>query len=273
MGSLNVHTGGGWSTVNNLHVRPGGSWVPAKRVWTHTGSGWVLAWENEVTDTFQWSAGQTYQGSVLCSTTRCQVQLVVGEHPSNNLDHNGLWILGNGSVSGTNIGATLNGRSLVSLKVTLGLSWSYSGVFNGDGVPTRVALWGSTYSSLPGTFSGATTTYLGTLAWYPASTDYANGFAVVTQGMLGINPNSQGNRYPQVRADIDFTSQLSADARNRLTNGSIKSFVLRQYNSAFQKQNYTYYSAYTEPWAIYETLGIPAIGDGNAFRVKVTHTG
>lgn len=272
MGSLNINNGS-WQTVENLHVKTGASWVPAKRVWTHTGSGWVLAWENEVTETFQWSAGQTYQNATLCSSTRCNVTLVSGEHPNNDLDHNGLWIPGNGSVSGTNIGATLNGRTLVSLKVTLGLGWSYSGRYNGDGIPTRVALWGSTYTSIPGSFSGATTTYLGTLAWYPASSDYANGFATVTAAQLGINPPVQGNRYPQVRSDIDFTPQLTTDAKTKLTNGTIRSFVLRQYNASFQKQNYTYYGSYTEPYATYTTSGVEAIGDPNQFRVKVTHTG
>jgi hypothetical protein len=95
----------------------------------------------------------------------------------------------------------------------------------------------------------------------------------VTQAQLGIYPPTQGNRYPQVRADIDFTSQLSSDARTKLTNGTIQSFVLSQYNSSGVKQNYTYYSSYTEPGKTYTTSGVPATGDANAFRVKVTHTG
>jgi len=271
MGDIHINNGS-WQSIQNLYVNVG-SWNAAKRAYIHNGSGWVLAWENEITETFAFSAGQTYQNTTLCTTNRCHWTLVAGEHPSLDTNHFGLWIPGNGSASGQTIGTTLNGRTIASLKVTLGLGWSYSGRYNGDGIPSRVSLWGAAYSSIPGSFSSAGLTYLGTLAWYPATSDYTSGFATVTQAQLGIDPPTQGNRYPQVRADIDFTSQLSSTARTNLTNGSIQSFVLSQYNYLGVKQNYTYYASYTEPGETYTTSGIPATGDANAFRVKVTHTG
>lgn len=272
MGDVHVHDGVGWTNIENFHVNTG-TWNQAKRVWIHNGSTWQIAWENEITETFAFSQGQTYQGSTLCSSTRCQNTLVVGESPNNNLDHNGLWVPGTGSVSGSVIEVALLNRTITSFQVTLGLSWSHVGRFNGDGVPTRVALWGTTYDGIPAVFSGTNAQYMCELAFYPNSSDYSEQRVPVTQSMLGTNPTTNGDRYPATRGNIELINYLHPNTLTALTDGTIKSFALRQYNYLGQKQDHTYYASYNEPGKSYTTSGVPATGDTNAFRIKVTHTG
>ncbi len=274
MGSLNVQNGSSWVAANNIHVNLG-SWRQAKKVYVHNGTAWVLAWQNEITESFPFSAGQTFRGSTKENTTRGNNGLIQGASPNapyNTYDYHGLWIPGNGSETGQSIGTALNGRTVKSFKVTLSFSWSYTGRFNGDGYPTRASIWGTSYTSIPSSLSFSSFVYLGTISWYPSSGDIAKGWAGVGEAQFGNNPPSDGTRYPQTRGDIDITSQLSAAAKTALTDGSINSFVLRAYTDD-GAQGYTWYSYYLEPGKSYTTSSVPATGDANAFRVKVTHTG
>lgn len=273
MGKLAVNNGS-WVDVNNLHVNTG-SWNQAKKVWVHNGSDWVLAWENEVEETFPFSAGQTYKGTVKENTTRGNNGLIQGASPNspyNTYNYHGLWIPGNGTISGTPIGTALSGRTISSLKVTLSFSWSYTGRFNGDGYPTRASIWGTNYTSIPTSLSWSSFVYLGTISWYPSSGDISAGWKGVGQAQFGNNPPVEGNRYPQTRAGIDITSQLSSAARTAFSNGSIDSFVLRAYTPS-GAQGYTWYSYYLEPGKSYTTSSVPATGASDAFSVKVVHTG
>ena len=274
MGSLNVQTGSSWVAANNIHVNTG-SWKQAKKVYIHDGTGWILAWENEMTETFPFSAGQTYRGTVKDNTTRGSNGLIQGaspNYPYSTYDNHGLWIPGNGSESGQPIGTALAGRTISSFKVTLSFSWSYTGRYNGDGYPTRASLWGTSYTSIPASLSHSSFVYLGTISWYPTSSDVAAGRKGVGQNQFGNDPHTQGNRYPQTRAGIDLTSQLSTAARTAFSDGSIDSFVLRAYTPS-GAQGYTWYSYYLEPGKSYTTSNVPATGDANAFKVEITHTG
>lgn len=283
MGKLAVNVGS-WVDVNNLHVNTG-SWNQAKKVYIHNGAGWVLAWQNEVEETFAFTAGQSYYGTVLDSNgyygrtkldnTRGNGALIQGEYGASPANQRGLWTVGNGSTSGQAMHTTLNGRTIASLKVSLGLSWSYSGRYNTDGIPTRMAVYGTSFDYIPGDFNPNTMVWLGTVAWYPAAIDYTSGFATVTAATLGVDPYHDGTRYPVFRQDIDLTSQLTTTAKTALTNGSIRSFALQAYNAYHNDLtgNTVYYCASNEPGFTYTTSGVTATGNADAFRVKIKHTG
>lgn len=284
MGDIHIHDGGGWTDIANMHVNTG-SWNPVKQVYIHNGSGWVSVWQNEITETFPFSAGQTYYGTVAdqngyfgqtrLNTTRGNKNLVQGEYGGSAANQRGLWIPGNGSVSGTGIAATLNGRTIKSFKISLGVSWTYWGRFHGDGKPARAAIYGTNQASIPTTLNPSVITYLGVISFYPQAVDYSAGFATITEAQLGINTVTQGNRYPQFKQDIDITSQLSSTAKTQLTNGTIDGFIIQAYNKYKEDLtgNVYYYNAYLEPGESYTTSNVPATGNSDAFRIKVTHTG
>jgi len=289
MGSLNVNDGVSnpdpWKPVTNMHVRPGATWETVKRVWTHTGTTWVIAWENEITETFPLLAGQTfyntstdnagYLGTAKRTDSRGTKTLAIGDAGTAYPNMRGLWIPGVGSESGTSIGTTLNGRTIVSFKVSIGFDWSAYHT-DADGTPQYLNMYGTTYSSMPTTMSSpGTITKIANIAFFPSAGDYSTG-AVVTAAQLSVPPNDRERSF---RQDVDLTPWLSATAKTQLTNGTINSFLIQAYNgTSNQTADHNYRGHSLQPGqTYYDSVGLPTSnpnpGNADAFRIKVTHTG
>jgi|APSaa5957512535_1039671.scaffolds.fasta_scaffold101525_2 hypothetical protein len=278
MGSQ-VKAGGSWRDLSTVQAKAGGSWRDVQEISVKDGGSWRSAWVAEVTETFAFSSGQTYYGSgTKRSDTRGNGALVWGDSLPTWDDMRGLWVPGSGSESGTAIQTALSGRTVSSFKLTLDLSWTKYGHFNGDGVESKVGLWGHTSSSTPTTLSNSDTMYhLADLVWYSSSTP--SGYIEMgDQTSFGNNPPVDGDRFQQTATDIELYSALTSTAKTKLTDGTIKSFVLRAHDvSDADNSGYTkWMNQSNEPGFTYAPSGTPtppqSTGTTNNFRLTITHT-